>query len=93
MKTFDKIKDLYNLSSVWSIYEVDDIDDLANVPEDIRYMTYRNNPPLPVPANASYFDLWLLANALINLEGSHHIYIEGFSRNESPRTIELVTGS
>jgi hypothetical protein len=81
---FESTKKNNKLTSFWSIYEVEDLHSVAGLPENIRYMVHRNCqtgedlPPIPVPNDATYFELWLAAEALIRMSCSWHLYIEAF---------------
>jgi hypothetical protein len=97
MDIFYRIREDNKLKSVWSIYEVGNLNAVANIPNDVRYMVYSDYetgedlPLIPLPNDASYFELWLAAEALIRLCGSWHMFIEGF-RFEGNK-MRLVTGS
>jgi hypothetical protein len=97
MERFYAVRDDNNLQSVWSIYEVDNLNAVADIPKSVRYMVYSDYetgedlPLIPVPRDATYFELWLAAEALIRVCGSWHMFIEGF-RFEGNK-MRLVTGS
>jgi hypothetical protein len=97
MERFYAVKDHNKLKSVWSIYEVDSLSARAIIPKNVRYMVYQDYttgedlPLIPVPSDATNFEIWLIAEALIRISNSWHIYIEGFTMEGNK--MRLITGS
>jgi hypothetical protein len=93
---FNAIRRENNLKSVWSIYDIDDVFAPAETPPKLRYMTYGGAlnyplPPVPIPSNPTYFDLWLAAEALIRMEGGKYNRIAAFYYIPDGDTYDLST--
>lgn len=73
-KRNERLGEGLDLISVWSMYEIELVDKF-NLPASV--LSYNNND-LPIPENAAWMDIWILADNLIKQSGDlHHIFIEG----------------
>lgn len=87
---FDKIQDQYGFESIWSIDEVNDINDIFGFVKGIKYFDNSET----VNKEVTYLELWKIAERLIALSGDHHhIFIENFSEHKESGFHELQTGS
>jgi hypothetical protein len=93
---FDEIKMENKFTTVWSIYEVDNIYGYSGiVAEEGTALAYLN-VSIPLPAGQlTWFELWKAANEAVVMTGDdHHCFIESFTQSSiSPTTILLGTGS
>lgn len=93
---FANLRDEHKFVSIWSIYDVQNINDSPNF-ESCRSVSYTNHWGMPVEVelpNSKYtwLDLWNAADECIKLSGDvHHIFIEGFLAKDG--RLELITGS
>ena len=93
---FANLRDEHKFVSIWSIYDVQNINDRPNF-ESCRSVCYTDHWGKPVeielPNNEyTWLDLWNVADECIKLSGDvHHIFIEGFKQKEGK--LELLTGS
>jgi hypothetical protein len=95
---FDNISDQHLFKTIWSVYEVEDINDLAFTGTDLilRYSHHWGEETLTraLPSYPTWLDMWKAANSLINESGDdHHIFIEDFVLDPETKLIELYTGS
>jgi hypothetical protein len=95
---YDNVKLNLGLSAIWSIYEVDDLNDRHPF-EDADRIVYKDHwgeQPVGCSINGlTYAALYVAANACIRDSGDdHHIFIEQFQpAKDDPRTLILSTGS
>lgn len=98
---YNEVRSENGFKAVWSIYEVDLIDDQHTF-GDVVQLAYHdhwgNNGPVFVEIPSGYttwFDLYEAADKAIRASGDeHHIYIEAFRVNpECPEQLILSTGS
>ena len=95
-KYYTEIKDKYNFSSVWSIYEIGDLDEEAfYLEEGENSVLVHDDIVVPLQAGSiSWFKLWLAAEEAIVAAGDNHIFIESLTRSSiNPKMILLGTGS
>lgn len=86
---FDEIQTKHNLSSVWSMYEIGDINSKFGYVAVLKYLDVSE----AVWRDVSYLELWQIADRLMKASGdSHHVFIEGFAPCGED-DFELVTGS
>jgi len=92
---FDDIKMKNKFSSVWSIYEVDNIYGYSDITvgEDAALVYHNVSVRLPV-GQLTWFELWKAADDAIVMSRDDHIFIESFTQSSiSPTIILLGTGS
>jgi hypothetical protein len=93
---FDNIKMENKFTTIWSIYEVDNIYGYSGiVAEEGTSLVYLDvNVPLPA-GQLTWFELWKAANKAVVVSGDdHHNFIESFTQSSiSPTIILLGTGS
>lgn len=93
---FADIRDNYNFTSIWSMYEVHSIEDKVNF-DSCELVSYTNHWGKPVEVKLpegelSWLDLWKAADECVVLSGdAHHVFIEGFKQEDGK--LELITGS
>ena len=104
-KSFDVKNDHYEsvrldlgLSAVWSIYEVDNLNERHPYGDvlQVAYTDHWGEQPVYVEVNGlTWAALYVAANAAIRDSGDrHHIYIEDFRPNpKNPQQLILSTGS
>lgn len=89
---FKRIQNDYGFKSVWSKYDVDNIDDLApftfNRIELDHVPTAHTKIPLE---NHTWLEIWSVVDKLISEYDPGHPYIEGF--RVSKNTLYVTTGS
>ena len=86
------------LSTIWSIYEVDNLNDRHPYAgaDRVVYKDHWGEKPVQASINGmTWAALYVAANACIRDSGDeHHIYIEQFRPSkDDPRTLILTTGS
>ena len=92
---YTAMKDKYNFRSVWSIYDVEDLDEKAFDLEEGSVIEYENHT-VDLPAGrVSWFQMWLAAEEVITSAGDDdHIFIESLTQSSiNPKIILLGTGS
>jgi hypothetical protein len=91
---YTEIKERCRFQSVWSMYEVEDIEEKAFDLEDGSVLVHENfSVPLPV-GSVSWFQLWMAAEEAIYAVGGDHIFIESLTQSSiNPKIILLGTGS
>lgn len=88
-------KDKFKFQSVWSIYDVEDLDEKAFHLEEGSFLEYENHT-VDLPSGlVSWFQMWLAAEEVITSAGDDdHIFIESLTRSSiNPKIIFLGTGS
>ncbi len=93
---YEEVQRLNGLRAIWSIYEVNDLNDRH--PFEATKVHYKDHWGKPVTKDivgATWTALYIAANAAIIDSGdSHHIFIERFTpSNEDSSTLMLSTGS
>lgn len=87
---FDKIREANGFRSIWSIYEVDDINAVFGYVEGVEYEGCNKH----VGKEVTWLELWQIAELLIEESGdSHHIFIENFAKKDNEHLHRLITGS
>ena len=92
---YEQVCDELGLNTVWSIYEVDNLNERFPF-EGVSTVTYKDHwgeKPVVKPISGStWAALWVAANACIRDSGdNHHVFIENFK--QSGDTLILSTGS
>jgi hypothetical protein len=93
---FDQIKMKNKFSSVWSIYEVDNIYGYSDITVGEDAALVYQNVSVRLPAGQlTWFELWKAADEAITMsQDDHHLFIESFTQSSiSPTIILLGTGS
>lgn len=94
-KVYSRVKEELGLSTIWSIYEVEDMD--AEHPyQGATTVVYKDHwgeiPVVSMIDGNTWAALYAAADACIRDSGdSHHTFIEGFNRCEN--ALYLTTGS
>jgi hypothetical protein len=87
---FDKISEANGFKSIWSIYEVDDINAVFGYVEGVEYAGCSEQ----VGTEITWLQLWAIADRLIEESGDdHHIFIENFAKKDNEHMHRLITGS
>jgi hypothetical protein len=93
---FDNIKMENKFTTVWSIYDIDNIYGYSDITavEDSALVYLNVSVPLPT-GRLTWFELWKAANEAITMtDDDYHIFIESFKQSSiSPTIILLGTGS
>lgn len=94
---YSKVREMNNLKSIWSMFEVDNVFDLSGLQaEKLIYEDHWGGKQVTVNlpgGNLQFWDLWKAAEeAIINSNDTHHIFIEKFVKKED-NNLYLVTGS
>ena len=90
MNGFYEIQDKHHFISIWSISEVDDINDIFGYVEAVEYLGHTEI----IGKEVTFFELWSTAERLINQSGNFdHIFIESFVKDDNDIVHRLVTGS
>ena len=95
---YDTVKQELGLSSIWSIYEVEELAQPHPYAGAARVI-YRDHwgdvPTVTAINGLTWAALWVAADACIRDSGDeHHVFIERFRRDKNdPRTLVLTTGS
>lgn len=92
---YTEIKDRCKFQSIWSMYEVEDLEENAFDLEEGSVLEYENHTiDLPVGL-VSWFQMWMAAEEAITSAGDDdHIFIESLTRSSiNPKIILLGTGS
>lgn len=93
---FANLRDEHKFLSIWSVYEVHNIEDKASF-DSCQSVSYTNHWGKPVEVQLpdgdhTWLDLWNAADECIKLSGdTHHIFVEGFRLKDGK--LELITGS
>ena len=92
---YDEISAKYEFTSVWSVFEVSDLNAPLVTATHLVYKDHWGKEPVVVPINGNtWVDLWRAADAAIEQSGdNHHIFIEGFHPGVKPGFLVLSTGS
>jgi hypothetical protein len=94
---YDEIRTAEKFQSIWSIYEVDDLDALHPFGDvaQVGYTEHWGKPTFSEIKGPTWRDLWRAADHCIRNSGDdHHIFIERFRHNElEPAQLLLQTGS
>lgn len=95
---YERIKDELGLTTVWSIYEVNNLLDRHPFEgaDRVVYKDHWGNKPVSCSINGlTWAALYVAGNACIRDSGDgHHIFIEQFTPSkDDPRTLILQTGS
>jgi hypothetical protein len=95
MEYYDSVKKQLALFTIWSIFEVDDIDSQHPYrgAQTLVYKDHWGEKPVYVPiGGATWADLWVAADAAIEDSGdNHHVFIEAFK--QAGDELFLTTGS
>jgi uncharacterized protein YqgV (UPF0045/DUF77 family) len=87
---FNKIQEANNYTSIWSIYEVKDMNAVFGFVDTLTY----SGITLEINKNVTWLEMWEFAENLIcSSEDFHHIYIESFNLKDNDDNYELTTGS
>lgn len=90
MDLFDKIQEENCFTTTWSIYSVDNLNDIFGYVDSVKY----EGCVVVVGKEVTWLELWAVADSLVKQSGdSHHIFIEGFSKRPNLTAHELITGS
>jgi hypothetical protein len=91
---YTQLKERCKLKSVWSMYEVEDLEEKAFDLEEGSVLVH-DNFSVPLPAGSvSWFQLWMAAEEAIYAVGGDHIFIESLTQSSiNPKIILLGTGS
>ena len=93
-KYYNDIANKWGFLTVWSIYEVKDMNDKHpySRAKVLKYDENFGKPSLTPIEGDTWLDLWFAADAVVKESGDeHHIFIEDFEDNGS--YLELITGS
>jgi uncharacterized Fe-S cluster-containing protein len=93
---FGNLRDEHKFVSIWSVYEVQDINDEPNFGscKSVLYTRHWGKPvEVELPEDeCTWLDLWKAAEQCIVLSNdNHHIFIEDFKQKDGK--LELITGS
>lgn len=87
---FNEIQIKNGFESIWSIHEVNNINDVFGFVRGIKYLENSE----AVNEELTYLELWKIAERLIAISGDHHhIFIENFSKYDERGVYVLETGS
>jgi hypothetical protein len=94
-KYYTETQERFKFQSVWSIYEVENLDEEAFYLEEGSVLEYENHTVDLPSGSVSWFQLWLAAEEAITSAGDDdHIFIESFIQSSiNPKIILLSTGS
>ena len=96
---YDSIRDSNEFRAIWSIYEVNSMNDLSGLEaENLVYKDHWGHEraiSVPLPkGNLRWYDLYVAADrAIIDSEDKHHVFIEDFQKSSDGKTLFLRTGS
>lgn len=100
---FNTAQNLWGFKTVWSIYEVEDLEAQHPFPGalQVAYVDHWGEEPVFVEiktegaGHGTWLDLWRAADEAIRKSGDqHHIFIEQFRPNpKNPQQLLLTTGS
>jgi hypothetical protein len=95
---YDNVRTDLGLQTVWSIYEVDNLNDRHPFEgaTTVVYKDWNTNKDITVEVNGlTWAALYVAANAAMRSStDNHHVYIEGFQQSSiSPELLFLSTGS
>lgn len=89
---FEKIRQENDFVSVWSIFEVEDINSKHFLNSGSRMRIYYEGAALDIEGK-TWLDVWRIADELIKMSGDfHHIFIEKIEKSNF-KNYELITGS
>lgn len=87
---FNAVQEAHDFLSIWSIYEVKDLNEEFGFVDRLKYL----KKTIKVNKNVTWMELWTLSEQLIIDSGDeHHIFIESFEHNAKKGYYELFTGS
>ncbi len=91
---YTELKEHFKFKSVWSMYDFDDLDQIAFIIEEDSVLVHDNFVvPLPV-GPVTWFQMWRAAEEAIVAVGGDHIFIESLTQSSiNPKIILLGTGS
>ena len=90
-KHYEAVAEEYRFkSSVWSMYEVDNIYD--EHPYKAVHLVYQDSV-YDISWCKTWLGLWSVAEEAIKIADDYHIFIEGFSVQDGGCVLELHTGS
>jgi hypothetical protein len=93
---FNELRDNNKFTSIWSIYEVDNIHGYCDITVEEDSVLLHQNVSVQLPAGKlTWFELWKFAEEVIVMSrDQHHVYIESFTQSSiNPKIILLGTGS
>lgn len=95
---YDAVKQELGLSSIWSIYEVEELAQPHpyGAVTKVIYRDHWGEQPVECAVNGlTWAALWVAADACIRDSGDeHHVFVERFRRDKNdPKTLVLTTGS
>lgn len=87
---FNEIQKAKNYHSIWSIYEVKDMNAVFGFVDTLTYGDFI----LEINKTVTWLEMWDFAENLIcNSDDFHHIFIESFNSKNNDENYELCTGS
>lgn len=87
---YDNARDFFGFASIWSMYEIEDLDARHPYPSDV-FVVYQGQHCAVTGPN--WTDIWRAADVCIENSGDdHHIFIEGFTLKNGNQ-LHLATGS
>jgi len=94
---YDSVREELGLTSVWSIYEVDNLSDRHSFQgaTKVHYKDHWGKPVTKEIVGSTWAALYVAGNAAIRDSGDeHHVFIEHFVPDAiDPTTLYLTTGS
>ena len=93
---YGEIGDKNNFKSIWSVYEVADLNaPFAGAATHVLYKDHWGPGDVMVPINGNtWVDLWRAADEAISKSGdNHHVFIEAFIPSNVTGVLVLSTGS
>jgi len=98
MDVFDHIRKANGLSTIWSIFEVENIYDDSKIRgTTLVFEGWESDVEVPITCNpingeVSWMHLWMAADKAIQESNDHHIFIEKFFPMSDGR-VRLIAGS
>lgn len=89
---FDRIQKEYGLKTIWSLYEVKNMEDLS--PFTFNRLELRHMPEAAMTMSFNHhtwMEIWEMADKLIRIHDPAHPYIEGLKIHKN--TLLVTTGS
>ena len=93
---FNELRDQNKFTSVWSIYEIDNIHGYSDITVEEDSVLLYENVSVQLPAGQlTWFELWKFAEeAIVMSRDQNHVFIESFTQSSiNPKIILLGTGS
>lgn len=93
---FNELRDQNKFTSVWSIYEIDNIHGYCDITVEEDSVLLYENVSVQLPAGKlTWFELWKFAEeAIVMSRDENHVFIESFTQSSiNPKIILLGTGS